>query len=132
MRTAGWLLDTHAMLWMLYGDRRLSRNAKRIIQGSPSLYYSTVSFWEIALKRVRIGFDFEIEDDWDVLIPEGLREAGTLAIGLEASDCRLMEDLPLHHRDPFDRLMISQALRRRIGVLSRDDQWDAYGVERVW
>jgi PIN domain nuclease of toxin-antitoxin system len=43
-----------------------------------------------------------------------------------------MEDLPLHHRDPFDRLMISQALRRRIGVLSRDDQWDAYGVERVW
>jgi PIN domain nuclease of toxin-antitoxin system len=132
MRTAGWLLDTHAMLWMLYGDRRLSRNAKRIIQGSPSLFYSTVSFWEIALKRVRIGFDFEIEDDWDVLIPEGLREAGTLAIGLEASDCRLMEDLPLHHRDPFDRLMISQALRRRIGVLSRDDQWDAYGVERVW
>ena len=132
MSKAGWLLDTHAMLWMLYGDRRLSRNAKRIIQGSPSLFYSTVSFWEIALKRVRIGFDFEIEDDWDVLIPEGLREAGTLAIGLEASDCRLMEDLPLHHRDPFDRLMISQALRRRIGVLSRDDQWDAYGVERVW
>jgi PIN domain nuclease of toxin-antitoxin system len=132
MRTAGWLLDTHALLWMLYGDRRLSRNAKRIIQGSQSLYYSTVSFWEIALKRVRSGFDFQIEDDWDVLIPEGLREAGILAIGMEASDCRFMEGLPLHHRDPFDRLMISQALRRRIGVLSRDDQWDAYGVERVW
>jgi PIN domain nuclease of toxin-antitoxin system len=132
MRTAGWLLDTHAMLWMLYGDRRLSRKARRIVQGSESLYYSTVSFWEIALKRVRSGFDFEIEDDWDVLLPEGLREAGTLAIGVEASDCRFMEDLPLHHRDPFDRLMISQALRRRIGVLSRDDQWDAYGVERVW
>jgi PIN domain nuclease of toxin-antitoxin system len=47
MSKAGWLLDTHAMLWMLYGDRRLSRNARRIIQGSPSLYYSTVSFWEI-------------------------------------------------------------------------------------
>jgi PIN domain nuclease of toxin-antitoxin system len=132
MRTAGWLLDTHAMLWMLYGDRRLSRNARRIMEGSGSLYYSTVSFWEIALKRVRSGFDFEIEDDWDVLIPEGLREAGTLAIGVEASDCRFMEELPLHHRDPFDRLMISQALRRRIGVLSRDDQWDAYGMERVW
>jgi PIN domain nuclease of toxin-antitoxin system len=40
--------------------------------------------------------------------------------------------LPLHHRDPFDRLMISQALRRQIGVLSRDDQWDAYGLKRVW
>jgi PIN domain nuclease of toxin-antitoxin system len=132
MRTAGWLLDTHAMLWMLYGDKRLSRDAKRIIQGSRSLYYSTVSFWEIAFKRVRSGFDFEIEDDWDVLIPEGLREGGTLAIGVEASDCRFMEDLPLHHRDPFDRLMISQVLRRRIGVLSRDEQWDAYGVERVW
>jgi PIN domain nuclease of toxin-antitoxin system len=132
MRTAGWLLDTHAMLWMLYGDRRLSRNARRIMEGSGSLYYSTVSFWEIALKRVRSGFDFEIEDDWDVLIPEALREAGTLAIGVEASDCRFMEELPLHHRDPFDRLMISQALRRRIGVLSRDDQWDAYGMERVW
>jgi PIN domain nuclease of toxin-antitoxin system len=132
MRMTGWLLDTHAMLWMLYGDRRLSREARRIIQGSQALYYSTVSFWEIALKRVRNGFDFQIEDDWDVLIPEGLREAGTLEIGLEASDCRFMEDLPLHHRDPFDRLMISQALRRQIGVLSRDDQWDPYGLKRVW
>jgi PIN domain nuclease of toxin-antitoxin system len=132
MRMAGWLLDTHAMLWMLYGDRRLSRGARRIIQGSQALYYSTVSFWEIAIKRGRSGFDFQIEDEWDVLIPEGLREAGILEIGLDASDCRFMEDLPLHHRDPFDRLMISQALRRQIGVLSRDDQWDAYRLNRVW
>jgi len=43
-----------------------------------------------------------------------------------------METLPLHHRDPFDRLMIAQAIRRKLGVLGRDDQWDAYEIRREW
>jgi PIN domain nuclease of toxin-antitoxin system len=128
----GWLLDTHALLWMLYGDKRLTAKAARLIRGRDPLYYSTVSFWEIALKRSAKGFDFSIDEDWDTLLPEALRSGGLLAIDLEAPDCRMMETLADHHRDPFDRLMIAQALRRNLGVIGKDSQWDAYGIRRSW
>ncbi|MBU3666851.1 MAG: type II toxin-antitoxin system VapC family toxin [Chthoniobacterales bacterium] len=127
-----WLLDTHALLWALYADRRLSPAAKRHIDGELPVYYATVSFWEIALKRGGKGFDFEIEDDWDIVIPRALEEAGIIRLDLEARDCRRMEDLPLHHRDPFDRMLAAQALRRRFGIVSRDTCFDGYGVVRGW
>jgi len=127
-----WLLDTHALLWTLYADRRLSAAAKRYIDGELPVYYSTVSFWEISLKRGGKGFDFEIEDDWDILVPRALDEAGIVRLDLEATDCRRMEDLPLHHRDPFDRMLAAQALQRRFGIISRDACFDDYGVERGW
>ena len=135
MKTVGvraWLLDTHAMLWMLYADRRLSAQARQHIDGHLPLYYSTVSFWEIALKRRGKGFDFEIENDWDIVIPRALDDAGVLRLDLEATDCRHMESLPLHHRDPFDRMLASQASARRFGVISRDPCFDDYGVPRGW
>ncbi len=65
--SAGWLLDTHAVLWMLYGDKRLSKKARKHIDGPLPLFYSTASFSEIALKRAGTGFDFEIEDNWALL-----------------------------------------------------------------
>lgn len=129
---SGWLLDTHTLLWMLYGDRRLSRSAKKHIDGTLPLFYSTVSFWEIALKRSGAGFDFEIEDAWDVVVPHALKEAEVLRLDLEAADCRQMENLPLFHRDPFDRMLVAQAARRQLGILSRDVAFDAYGILRGW
>jgi PIN domain nuclease of toxin-antitoxin system len=128
----GWLLDTHALLWMLYGDKRLSRAARVLIGGELPLLYSAVSFWEVALKRSSKGFDFEIEDDWDIILPRELRKCDVLKIDLEAADCRKMEDLPLHHRDPFDRMLIAQVTRRRLGIISRDGVFDEYPVLRTW
>jgi PIN domain nuclease of toxin-antitoxin system len=130
--STGWLLDTHALLWMLYGDKRLSRGARSLIEGDLPLFYSTVSFWEIALKRSSKGFDFAIEDDWDVLLPRELARAEVLRIDLEAPDCRAMEDLPMHHRDPFDRMLIAQARQRRLGIISRDAVFDDYSIPRSW
>ncbi|WP_269540682.1 type II toxin-antitoxin system VapC family toxin [Cerasicoccus fimbriatus] len=128
----GWLLDTHALLWMLYGDRRLSKTARKHIDGELPVYYSTVSFWEIAIKRAGPGFDFEIEDEWDVLLPKALSDAAVIPLNPEAPDCRAMEDLELHHRDPFDRMIIAQASKRKLGILSKDRNFDAYPVLRVW
>ena len=128
----GWLLDTHALLWMLYGDKRLSAKARKHIDGSLPLFYSTVSFWEIALKRTSSGFDFEIEDDWDVLLPNALKEADVLRLDLEAPDCRRMEDLPLHHRDPFDRMLVAQARTEGAVLLSGDEALRAYNVPIAW
>ena len=127
-----WLLDTHALLWMLYADRRLSTAAKRYIDGELPVYYSTVSFWEISLKRGGKGFDFEIEDDWDIVIPRALEDAGITRLDLEATDYRRMEDLRIHHRDPFDRILAAQALQRRFGIISRDKCFDEYAVARGW
>jgi len=131
-KPAGWLLDTHALLWMLYGDKRLSSKARRQIDGVLPIFYSTVSFWEIGLKRSASGFDFEIEDEWATLLPKALKEADVLRLDLEAPDCRRMEDLPLHHRDPFDRMLVAQANRRKIGIISKDRMLDAYGTPRIW
>lgn len=103
-----------------------------MIDGDLPLLYSTVSFWEIALKRSAKGFDFDIEDDWDLALPRALTKAEVLKIDLEAADCRKMEGLPLRHRDPFDRMLISQAMRRRLGIISRDAQFDTYPVLRGW
>ena len=127
-----WLLDTHAMLWMLYDDKRLPASARRLINGDLPVYYSTVSFWEIALKRSGKGFDFDIEDDWDILLPRALKQSDVLRLDLEASDCRRMENLPLHHRDPFDRMLIAQAMQRRFGIISRDPILDRYDILRGW
>jgi len=132
IKPMGSLLDTHALLWMLYGDKRLSQKARKHIDGPIPLFYSTVSFWEIALKRASKGFDFEIEDNWDILLPAALKKAEVLRLDLEASDCRKMEQLPLHHRDPFDRMLIAQAQRRKMDIISKDNLMDAYGLTRIW
>jgi len=55
-----------------------------------------------------------------------------MRLDLEAPDCREMEDLPLHHRDPFDRMLIAQAQRRNMGIISKDKILDDYGILRVW
>ena len=128
----GWLLDTHALLWMLYGDKRLKASTRRMVDGDLPLYYSSVSFWEIALKRSTKGFDFEIEDDWDILFPRELRRLDVLRIDLESIRCRAVETHDFHHRDPFDRMLIAQAKQRRIGIISRDVAFDPYDVIRAW
>ena len=131
-RVHGWLLDTHALLWMLYGDKRLSARARTLIEGPNPLAYSTVSFWEIALKRNRKGFDFEIESDWDSVLVGELERIGVTRWDIEASDCRKIETLPSHHNDPFDRMLVAQALSRRYGILSKDAVFKDYGATTTW
>jgi PIN domain nuclease of toxin-antitoxin system len=72
----GWLLDTHALLWMLHGDKRLSKKAAHAIDGKLPLYHSTASFWEIAIKLSGKGFDFEIDPDWNRIFPDELKRIG--------------------------------------------------------
>ena len=132
MNPGSWLLDTHALLWLLYDDPRLSKNVIELSESEAPLYYSVVAFWEISLKRSRAGFDFQIEDNWDKLLPPALESSGILRIDIEAEDCRYCEDLPLHHRDPFDRLMIAQCQTRHLGAITRDAQWKQYDITCLW
>jgi PIN domain nuclease of toxin-antitoxin system len=128
----GWLLDTHTLLWMLHGDKRLSKNAALAIDGKLPVHHSSVSFWEIAIKLSGKGFDFEVDDDWHLIYPEELRRVAVPLFVPTIDDFRLLQDLPKHHGDPFDRMLVCQAKRQGLGIISADDALDPYGVNRVW
>lgn len=126
-----YLLDTHAYLWALAGDAKLSQRAADVfLDQAADLVLSVASVWEIAIKvslgKLRLEASVE-----DVVV----REREAQGIGLLAIDVRhaaAVETLPMHHRDPFDRLLAAQALEEDLAVLSRDPAFDDYGVQRVW
>lgn len=128
----GCLLDTHALLWMLHGDRRLSKPAAQAIDGILPLYHSSASFWEIAIKLADKGFDFQITGDWNRIYPDELKRIGIPLLTPTIDDCRLLQELPKHHSDPFDRMLVCQAKRLGLGIISADKIIDSYQVRRVW
>jgi PIN domain nuclease of toxin-antitoxin system len=128
----GWLLDTHALLWMLHGDRRLSKKAIEAIDGRLPVCHSSVSFWEIAIKLSNSGFDFEVDDDWNQIYLKELERIGVGIIVPHIDDARLIQDLPKHHGDPFDRMLVCQAKRHKLGIISVDQVLDSYEVKRIW
>lgn len=129
---SGWLLDTHALLWMLYSDKRLSKNAAKAINGKLPVYHSSASFWEIAIKLSNKGFDFDLTTDWNLIFPEELTRIGVPLLSPGIEDCRLLQELPKHHGDPFDRMLICQAKRLGLGIISADQIIDSYEIVRIW
>jgi PIN domain nuclease of toxin-antitoxin system len=125
------LLDTHAFLWAWADDPRLSARARRlIVDGRSVLWFSLASAWEIAVKRSLGKLELGVSVA-DLLGPHRAR-LGVGLLTIELSHVVRLESLPFHHRDPFDRLLICQALAEGLTVLSADKHLDAYGVRRVW
>ena len=127
----GWLLDTHALLWMLHGDKRLSK-------GSPSHRRQTAHLslvGELLGNRdqtLRQGIRFRNPDDWNQIYPNELKRIGVPLLAPTIDDCRLLQELPKHHGDPFDRMLVCQAKRLGLGIISVDKIIDAYEVRREW
>ena len=126
------LLDTHALLWWFVGDTRLSMTAREAMDEAELVSYSVVSLWEIGLKLGGVGFDFPLVENWDVALPEMVAQFGVRQQGIEARHCKLIAELPTHHGDPFDRMLIAQYLLEGWRVVGKDKRFDAYGVKRVW
>ena len=125
------LLDTHTLLWMADGAPELSaRAAAHIASPANAKHVSIASFWEIGIK-VSIG-KLTLRRPLDELIGT-LRATGAVAI-LPIADAHVVKvsKLPLHHRDPFDRLLVAQALVDGFTIVGDDAAFDEYGVERVW
>ena len=129
-----YLLDTMAVLWMALRPDLLGRTAAGTLADPAStLTYSVVSLWEIGIEMSGKGYEgFELPDDWDRALPEQLREQGIVRLEIEPGDCRLIQDLPFHHRDPFDRMIIAQAMLGDFTVIGSDKIFDDYGVKRIW
>ena len=125
------ILDTHALLWLMEDDPRLGAKAKALIEtGDVPLFVSHASLWEIAVKQSigKLTLALSLLE---------FVETRVLAVGISLLDIRLehiarYSELPLHHRDPFDRLLVAQCMIEEMGILSRDTRLDAYGVERAW
>ena len=125
------LLDTHAFLWWLADSRRLSDKAHRVIASEANdIIVSAASAWEIATK-FRLGKLSESEvaglDITDLIASQGFEE-----LAISVSDAERAGRLPGPHRDPFDRMLIAQAVTRDLAVVSIDSAFDRYGVNRLW
>jgi PIN domain nuclease of toxin-antitoxin system len=126
----GFLLDTHVLIWFMQGDTSLVDRVRRIIaDDSNALYLSVVSLWEIVIK-INIGklkIDYEVEEIYELL-----EQLKIEVISISSSDLAEYLNLPLHHRDPFDRLLIAQAINRSLILVSADEVFSAYPVQRLW
>ena len=125
------LLDTHAFLWWITGDQRLSqRSIECISDGSNELFFSVASGWEIAIKAGLGRID--IPDPLDRFVSEHLFRNHMDVLAIQLSHALHVVTLPQFHRDPFDRMLISQAQIERLPILSSDKLLAAYDVEVIW
>lgn len=124
------LLDTHALLWLL-DDRGLSATAKALfLDPENEVFFSAASYWEICIK---VSIDkLKIGDDWVNQIDREMTLNGIEWLPVEISHCLELLTLPRHHRDPFDRLLIAQARREGLSLLSADPNFGRYDVSVVW
>lgn len=123
----GLLLDTHVLLWWLDDDPTLDSAIKDRLDVDPEIFVSAATVWEIGIKQA-LG---KLSADGD--LASQARDAGFTALPIVAAHAVTAAALPLHHRDPFDRMLIGQASCEGLTLMTRDRQFDAYGVavERV-
>ena len=125
------LLDTHALLWFLADDPRLSATAKSAIEDlANERWLSPISLLEIALKN-RLG-KLPLPEPFGVMFPADLAAEDIHLLPLEPQHIEPLTTLPLHHKDPFDRLIAATALVEGLSLVSVDPAFDAYGLKRLW
>lgn len=125
------LLDTHALLWFLEDSSNLSLKAKLAIEDDSNVcLVSMASGWEMVIKTTLgkltppIGIQY--------LFPAELERLGFSILPIEPPHLHRLLTLPPHHRDPFDRMIVAQALSAGLTVVGNDGAFDVYGVQRVW
>lgn len=126
-----YIIDTHAFIWYATGDPKLSVKARSIIDSDQDRYISVASLWEMAIK-VNIG-KLTFLEPFETVLAEQLKINDYKTLPISNSHLFKLSTLNLYHRDPFDRLIICQALVENFAVVSVDDQFDKYpSLIRIW
>jgi PIN domain nuclease of toxin-antitoxin system len=121
------LLDTHAALWFLGGDERLSETAKHhLTDDANRVLLSAAVVWEVAIKRA--SGRLAVPEEYVSL----LLGAGVQALPVSLAHAAAVEQLPPHHRDPFDRMLVAQAATEGAALVSRDEALRPYDVALIW
>lgn len=123
-----YLLDTHAIIWYVSGNNSLSPEAKNIME-SKRCFFSFASLWEIAIKQTKgiLQFDIDIPRLKSVLENEEF-----IYLSPTEYDVEKVKSLPNIHKDPFDRLLIAQALENDLTVVTTDSKIPLYNVKTIW
>lgn len=125
------LLDTHVLIWLVEGSNNLSLAARQAIEDeNNSLHLSIASLWEMTIKmtlgKLQLGMSI------DRIVESYLLPTGIEILPIHLNHLLVLRDLPLHHRDPFDRLLISQAQAENLTLLSGDRVFGDYQVPILW
>ena len=126
-----YLLDTHALLWWLFDDPKLSTPAREVItEPENEILVSAASAWEISTKH-RVG---KLPEAGDIVqqLPMYIRRARFTVLGISVDHALLAGSLPGPHRDPFDRMLIAQAKSQNISLVTIDPVFRDYGVAVLW
>ncbi|GAB6057122.1 type II toxin-antitoxin system VapC family toxin [Desulfonatronum parangueonense] len=125
------LLDTQALLWFLLDDPRLSNKGRDVvIHAQGAIFVSSASFWEIAIK-ISLG-KYSLPEPFLLFWNRQMQENALTLLPITLNHTARITNLPFHHKDPFDRLLIAQSLEEHIPIVSSDSIFDAYGVHRLW
>ena len=122
MTETRYLADTHILLWALGDDKRLPERHREILLSSAEVFFSAASVWEIAIKK-SLG-KLKAPDCLAELLPQ----AGFRALDVTPIHAEAISDLPPHHADPFDRLLIAQARVEKMTLLTVDAQFSRYNI----
>lgn len=125
-----YLVDTHALIWFITADRKLPHAVKRIIEDEGNnCFVSMASFWEIGIKHSlgRLDLKADLKTVFEI-IPD----SGFSILPISPEHILKNSELEFHHQDPFDRLMIAQAMVEGLKVISKDQYFGNYDIEVVW
>ncbi|MEH2417022.1 type II toxin-antitoxin system VapC family toxin [Nostoc sp.] len=123
------LLDTHTFIWFVMGDPRISVSLRSQIENNDNLL-SIASVWEMAIKHSIGKLSFGLP--FNEFIQQQIIRNGIEFLPITIDHVAVVATLPLHHRDPFDRLLIAQSVVENIAILSADKIFDAYPIGRIW
>ena len=126
-----YLVDTHALLWIITQDDKLSPKAKKIyLNDKNDIFFSLASIWEIAIKS-SIG-KITLEKSLEHFIEEHITGNNIQILKIKIPHIIKIENLPLYHHDPFERLIISQVIEEKLTISSNDKIFDKYKIQRIW
>ena len=127
-----YLLDTSTFLWFVNDDWKLSADARLLIEEPGiDIHLSLVSIWEIAIKST-LGRGLELPRPFVQFIDVVLQNYDFKVLEISISHLKRVSELPLRHRDPFDRLLIAQSLAEDLPIISSDSAFDRYPIVRLW
>ncbi len=124
------LIDTHAVIWFISEDPNLPEKTKKLIESPENnCYVSIASFWEIAIKHSlgRLNMTPKLESIFQII-----ENSGFELLPLTTNQILINAGLPFHHHDPFDRMLIAQAIYENLEIVSRDEQFKKYNVSLIW
>lgn len=125
------LLDTHTLLWFFDGNPRINATVRSLIEDLRNeIFVSIASIWEISIK-VSLG-KMDVGEPFEAYFTQQIAINKMAVLNISLRHAAVVRTLPFHHRDPFDRMLIAQALSENLTLVNNETLFDAYGVARMW